>query len=295
MYQENFKQRIDIRHFFANSLLVERKALLENDDNARIQVAVVDSAYRSIMTKNMRKAYYSTPITSGKLLYDVCSQKGIVDSQGLNSFKQNKSDFFKEVITPNINGSLDAARDIASTYDGAVIAPALFEANEMRWSQAAYMALWLEIIDRDVTDLFLSPGAEYSNGAVMEMTQAMLMQLDLSYRDNIKIYDSKKENVGYGQMIMNIIDAANYIMNFSEPTEHFKALQKLRIAYLLNGVEIIQEKTNASSRTFIVYAFEKATKYLKENIQYLKDIPGVFLIENDIISQMIKDERLKTE
>lgn len=288
-----FKERMEIRHHFKTALKTERENLLTLDDEHRTQVAVVDSAYRSVLAHG-GKAYYSTPITSGKLLYDVCLKKGITTPQGLADFKTRKTEFYEEVILPNIEGSIGSAKSVATKYPGAVIAPALFEASKMRWSQEAYMALWLEIIDRDVTDMYVSEGAAYSNGAVMEMTHAMLMQLDLSYRDNIRIWTDDNRMIKYPELICQIIEAAEYIKQFSAPVEHAKALQKLRAAALLIGIDSIAEKTGSAMISLIGRSFYMATKFLNDNVELLADIPTAFLLRDDEISQKVVSGRENT-
>jgi len=283
---DKFDERINIRRHFKTALKQERDSLLAIDDEHRTQIAVVDSAYKSVLTAG-KKAYYSTPITSGKLLYDVCKKKGITTPQDLAEFKARKAEFYEEVIMPNIEGSIGSAKAVAKNYDGAVIAPALFEASKMRWSQEAYMALWLEIIDRDVTDVYVSDGAAFSNGAVMEMTHAMLMQLDLSYRDNIRIWSGENARVGYPELVFSIIDAAEYVKQFSPPVEHAKALQKLRVAANLLGLDYIEEKTGDHRLSAIGRSYHAATKFVKNNIELIADIPPAFLLQGDEVSDLI--------
>ena len=90
--EESVDKRIEVRHLFKDAIKKDRDDLLEESTElAKHQVSVVDTAYKSVLcSKN--KGYFSTPITTGRHLYDVCKELKIKDLESLNTFRSNKKE-----------------------------------------------------------------------------------------------------------------------------------------------------------------------------------------------------------
>lgn len=289
-FEKEMYRKSQLRDFKLAISNHRRELLNKSTDLAKNQVSVVDTAYQSILTKNNKKAYFSTPITSGIQLYEVCKSRGIKDLDSLNNFRNNEKEaFYNEVIKVNIENSLDSARKVANDYNGCVIAPAIFEAKKLRWSQEEYMNMWLTIIDRDVTDIYAKKGYAYSDGAVMELTHAALMTLNLCDRNNINILLDDGSPITIYNLIENIINAANEISIFTPPKTHAEALLKLYNALRFSEFE----------NMFDEHEYKEMIKMLKywlyDNFIYARNIDTSFLIWYDEINSKLKQYNNKND
>lgn len=143
-------------------------------------IEIVWSAYRSVLSKAGSLAYVSAAITSGKLMQDVMDNTGLSDEE-----LRANPDFFTLVIAPNLQTGTEVARSIAAYADRPVVAPTIFEGRPQRWSQADYMKMWLQMIEENVSQMFMSPGWEYSNGGCEEYLKAVSMAWGFGPRTDI--------------------------------------------------------------------------------------------------------------
>jgi len=177
------------------------------------EIGVVGTAYDSVMASSI--TYVSTPITSGIALYSA------MDAAGVTTLAELKADmaFFREnVIDVNI-AAADAVARAMTSFGGAVIAPAAFEARSLGWSQDDYMGLWLDVIERRATRLAMVDGWEYSNGGAEEYLQALLMQADRRDRTDIEIVDARGAIISHLEAIRLLADAVTSLLGRGfEPT-----------------------------------------------------------------------------
>ena len=166
--------------------LFEDFRLSRASEGRRREVGVVTTAFDAVMAGDL--TYVSTPITSGAVLYREMDRAGVSTVEELRA---DKGYFYDNVIRPNIQTADGVARDILGMKGGAVIAPAVFEARQLDWDQDAYMALWLDVIERKATRIAMVDGWEYSNGGAEEYLQALLMQAGRRDRSDIEIVDQR--------------------------------------------------------------------------------------------------------
>jgi len=134
------------------------------DEQKRSSVHIVISAYRSLLTPI---SYVSMPITTGKLYYEVLEKIGSDIS---------KKQIYDLVIKPNGEQGVKFAKEIKTTYP--IVAPAIFEAKQMRWTERQYMYLWYRILEEKAKEIWMSPDWQYSNGCAEEFTRSMKLQWD---------------------------------------------------------------------------------------------------------------------
>jgi hypothetical protein len=145
----------------------------ELEHKRRGEMDLVLGAYRSIRHP---VAYVSTPITTGKRLYDVLERKGVktleelalVDPESLHS----------EIIRPNIERGLEVADSLRTRIRLPPISPCVFDATKQKWSQRDYLLMWLRVIEEKAEEMYMTDGWEYSNGSAKEFARAMQMQFD---------------------------------------------------------------------------------------------------------------------
>jgi len=155
-------------------------------------VDVVASAYASMLGD---KAYLTMPVTTGRLLYDVLDAYGVKSIAELESFRPGA--LREEIILPNIEGSLNHAKAVASRTGLPLVVPGVFEARKQRWTQVEYMVLWLRFITTSVAELHLCRDWEYSNGGAIEFTRAILIRHRcVESRDGpMRVYDHAGDQV----------------------------------------------------------------------------------------------------
>jgi len=241
--------------------------LLDSTDEAKNQIDVVDTAYKSIISIK-GKAYFSTPITSGKVLYDACKKRNINNIEDLNKFKNDKENFFNEVIKVNIENSREAINIISENFAGCVIAPSVFEAKKLRWSQNEYMNMWLGVIERDVTDIYVNKDFAFSDGATMEMTYSALKKAGLTNSYGINIKYINNENITLSHLMEEILNASIYISQFVTPKVHIDSLYKLRnLLYFKDSNEIIS--IFGDNLALIEDVVKKVDNYLLKNKEFI--------------------------
>lgn len=181
---------------------------LKNSSLERIrEVGVVGTAYDSIFAHDM--TYISTPITSGAILYKLLADTG---AKNIDELPKDKGFFFENVIKPNIDNAEIVAKHILDLKGGAIIAPAAFEAKRFGWGQDEYMGLWFDVIEKKVTSIVLLDGWEYSNGAVEEYLQALLMQAGRRDRANIEIIDQRGNMITLPQACRSLGNAIDSLL-----------------------------------------------------------------------------------
>jgi len=171
------------------NMVAKRDATISEERMLQIKSAL--AAFGSIKAK--RIVYISSPITSGKRLYDY------MDAHGYRTIEEAKNDwdqFFRSVMLPNIEEGAKTSTLLAGQIDGVVIAPTSFENQKVRtWGQNEFMSMWLSVIEEKVTEIVMLDGWQYSNGSSEEYLWAVLMQHGLTSRTNIEIVDAKGDKI----------------------------------------------------------------------------------------------------
>lgn len=120
-------------------------------------------------------AYVGMPITTGKRYYDVMSAENVRSPEELNS-KLGADAFWELVMKPNIEEGTVLSDRLAANSNTLYVAPSVFNAKIWDWSQAAYMALFYNVIAEFSGRHFVADGWEYSIGALKEVWLTMLFQ-----------------------------------------------------------------------------------------------------------------------
>jgi hypothetical protein len=175
-------------------------------DDHKLQVQFALGAFGCLMAKKVM--YVSVAVTSGQRLYDYMDRMGFKTPE---EAKKDKAEFFRNVISPNIEEGVTLSKDWAQKIDGAVIAPAEFEKcrglKGTKWGQDAFMGMWLGAIDDKVTVMVMSDGWQYSDGAGEEYLQAMLMKMGRRGRNDIEILDAQGNEMTLERGIRLLSDA----------------------------------------------------------------------------------------
>lgn len=109
--------------------------------------------------------YLSTPITTGRRLYDY------IKDQGLNTPEQlRQEERLSLVVRPNIRRAREVRDLIERSLGGYVIDPTEIEFDA--WTQSDYRVLWAEVIARIALRVVFVDGWQYSSGCAYECLSA---------------------------------------------------------------------------------------------------------------------------
>lgn len=181
------------------TLVQKHEAYLNQESLFQVQCAL--AAYRTLKADQIW--YVSSPITSGKRLYDFMDN---FHYASLEEARAHKTEFTQHVILPNIEEAEMMGRSISRQINGVVISPTSFEGQfrkqiASQWSDHTFMALWLSFIETKVTHIIMLDGWEYSNGASEEFLLASLIQQGFYNRLPIKILDARANPLSLRQGI----------------------------------------------------------------------------------------------
>lgn len=164
--------------------------------------------------------YLSTPVTSGKWLYD-----------------QNRKVPFDELIAYNYieaNKFLDEMSDIENLLLPSDLTPTL----NFKWAQDHFQALWLTVIAEKAKNVYMNDGWEFSNGCTEELVHTFQLRLGIPrHKDilffntkekesdsilrmkNIKIYDRNRNEISIDQAIESLNNSIPYIAAKNHPVD----------------------------------------------------------------------------
>ena len=176
-------------------------------DDCKIQIQCALDAFNTVKAKKI--VYVSTPITSGKRLYDYMDANGY---KTLQDVRGDREAFFQHVVSPNIEKSERVSSALSKQVDGVVIAPTAFENGRHSqkleaWGQHEFMSMWLSLIDQKVTNLVMLDGWQYSNGSGEEYLWAAMMQMGFAARSDIEIVDEQGTMLNLDKGIKLLYDA----------------------------------------------------------------------------------------
>lgn len=123
-------------------------------------------------------AYASSPITTGKRMYDIFKKHGVSSVAELNAI--DPKIFHQKIMMANINNGNRFGKELRGAGIIVVIAPGAFFANG--WAQEHYMSLWEQVIIRYSENILFNTGYHLSNGCVEELLIAMIHGKDLFHR-----------------------------------------------------------------------------------------------------------------
>ncbi|MBX4189908.1 hypothetical protein KW791_01240 [Candidatus Parcubacteria bacterium] len=152
-----------------------------------------------VSTPGPNSVYYaSSPITTGKRMFDVMKQHNV---QTVEALKEIDPNIVKNVIMdPNIRDGQVFSQELRKTRH-LVICPGDFFAKG--WAQQHYMAFWEQIIVRYVDVIVFNDLWQYSNGCVEEFF--------IGLQHSRGLYTRELEPIDVRACISKIKDAVNEI------------------------------------------------------------------------------------
>jgi hypothetical protein len=185
----------------ARRLFFDRESLIS--EGSKLQVQCVLNAFETVKAKEI--VYVSSPITSGKRLYEYMDAFGF---QTAEEARRDRDLFLHHVMLTNIAEGERTSNALALQIEGVVIAPTSFE-NQMvkSWGYPEFMSLWLSLIEKKVTKMVLLDGWHYSNGSSEEFMWAVLMQMGFLSRSDIEIVDMRGNILTLDQGISLLLSA----------------------------------------------------------------------------------------
>lgn len=155
-------------------------------DPHRTQVNVVLSAFRAFRgDRRAHVGYVTVPVTTGKRFYDVLTREGVLTREELAQ-KRGGAFMYEEIIKPNIDESIRLVDQLGLEEDRLFIAPSVFEAKALQWTDDAYMALWYRVIGEMAGKHVLVDGWGYSYGGVREVLFSLMLQFRAIRMSNLK-------------------------------------------------------------------------------------------------------------
>lgn len=183
---------------------IDRLATIPTAHFLQVQFAL--AAFGCMNADNI--VHISTSITTGKRLYAYMKENGF---KTLEEAKADKEAFAKNVIAPNIADSLGWVKTWRAKTKGVIISPGEFEtcrkSATVTWSQDAFMGMWLNFIDKNVTKEVMQAGWAYSDGAAEEYLHIACMQMGLRDRSNISIVDTDNKKLRLDKGILAMAEA----------------------------------------------------------------------------------------
>ncbi len=149
----------------------------------------VDLAYGMLGCIQGPVAYVTIPLMSGKRLYEILETYQLSSSTELK--KKHPEIFKTEVWWHNRALGANFVKEIASKTKLPLINPGKIP-QLPDWGEAQFMKVWLDAIEKKVSEHFFMDGWEYSNGAAEEFAKAMERQHGLCEHapdNNIQVFD----------------------------------------------------------------------------------------------------------
>lgn len=154
-------------------------------DQHRKELSVILSGFRSI--RGDRRAhidYVTLPISTGKRFYDVLTREGVYTLEEL-VVKRGSAFVYEEIIRQNIEEGIAYVDALTREDSRLQIAPAVFEAKALGWSDHVYMSLWYRVIAEFAGRHKVAPYWSYTFGGVREMFFSFLLQFRCVRRYNL--------------------------------------------------------------------------------------------------------------
>jgi len=137
--------------------------------------------------------YVSMPITSGKYYYQLLLEHPNIPKEMLGNLSR----------AHNYIVGLEFMETLKEALAHPIILPA--DLYYPSWVQEHYQALWLGLIAEKCTEMRMTDGWEYSNGAVEEYTHAVQLGLGIPDYPDLITFASKKDEELQRERMRNII------------------------------------------------------------------------------------------
>lgn len=165
-------------------------------DPHRKQLNVVLGAFRSLRgDRRAHIGYVTVPVTTGKRFYEVLTKEGVLTREALAG-KCGPAYLYENVIVPNVAESIQFVDKLCLSEDGLFIAPSVFDAKPLEWTDDAYMALWYRVIGEMAGKHNVMDGWGYSYGGIREVLFSLMLQYRIVRKSNLEkaIDEFKFEN-----------------------------------------------------------------------------------------------------
>lgn len=137
------------------------------------QTAIVHNILRVLRSIRTEFNYISTPITSGKVMYE-------------NNYDINN------IIAINILDGLNFADEL-KTVENILLPAELMPTDHYKWEQEHFQALWLSIIAEKCKNIYMNDGWEYSNGCAEELVHTFQLRLGPPKHKTLAFFNTKEE------------------------------------------------------------------------------------------------------
>lgn len=200
------------------------------------QTAIVHNIMRVLRGVRGTFNYISTPITSGRVMYD-------------------NSDYdMSKIISINVLNGLNFA-DAIKDIQNLIVPCELVPTDHYKWEQDHFQALWLSIIAEKCENVYMNNGWEYSNGCVEELVHSFQLRLGIPRHKELVFFNTKESEEESVERMKNI---KVFDHNRNEITMS-GALESIS-----NAMEYIKTKNKS------VYKLERAKSCLVKTIDNLK-------------------------
>jgi hypothetical protein len=161
--------------------------------------------------------YISTPITSGKVLYE----------------KGNQT---KEMVCQNYSRGWKFFEKLKKRMKEPILFPADLIPIHQEWEQDHFMALWLSIISEKTTKVAMNNFWEYANGSVEEFVHVVQLRLGIPNHKKLIFFNTKENEQEERKRMKNISveDCEGKPMSLSEG---YEKIQKALIWIKKQGFE----------------------------------------------------------
>ncbi len=168
-----------------------------------------------IIKTNHKAVYFPTPITGGRRAFDVAFKHGLDNIADIKE-KLGTDVLVNEVVRPNI----EASRVLAEAYEAkhpedATVVPIrvegavrMQESMNQRFSEAAFMAFWLHVVDKHIGKMVVPDGWALSNGTTEEVIEATCIQAGLRPRTHdMQLTDTQDQSLSLVDRARDLAEA----------------------------------------------------------------------------------------
>lgn len=138
------------------------------------QTAIVHNSMRLLRCIQTCFEYVSTPITSGKYLYD------------------NPNANMDEVIAMNYNLGCDFIEKLKLRTKDLIFPADLVPTDHFSWEQKHFQSQWLSVIAEKCHTVHMNRDWEYSNGCTEELVHTFQLRLGVPKHNNLIFFNTKE-------------------------------------------------------------------------------------------------------
>ncbi|MBN2052225.1 hypothetical protein JW756_01865 [Candidatus Woesearchaeota archaeon] len=149
-------------------------------------------------------AYISTPITSGKYMYEQKYERLGRFQWTKETAKKIETEIKEKSFAYNYHEGYNFLENLEKRVSIPIIFPAELSPARQEWEQAHFQALWLSIISEMATEVHMNEDWEYSNGCSEEFVHTMQLRLGLPKHKSIAFYNTKETEENNRERMRNI-------------------------------------------------------------------------------------------